>query len=75
MKLVLALKKQYMELGHKSFRKLVWMKPGSRQPNVRAGGPVEQEKNFVTTNGEEPGFWYGKGIIKEETTLSIRENG
>ena len=29
----------YKTLGHKSLRKLVCMKPGSRQPTVLAGGP------------------------------------
>lgn len=29
----------YKRLGHKSLRKLVCMKPGSRQPTVLAGGP------------------------------------
>lgn len=29
--------------GHKSLRKLVCMKPGSRQPTVRAGDPISQE--------------------------------
>lgn len=34
----------YREFGHNSFKKLVWMNPGSRQPTVRAGGPVHYNK-------------------------------
>lgn len=30
----------YIVFGHKSFRKLVCIKPGSRQPTVRAGEPI-----------------------------------
>ena len=30
----------YNEFGQRPFKKLVWMKPGSRQPTVRAGGPA-----------------------------------
>lgn len=32
----------YTVFGHKSFKKLVCMKPGSRQPTVRAGEPTDQ---------------------------------
>lgn len=32
----------YTVLGHKSLRKLVCMKPGSRQPTVRAGDPISK---------------------------------
>lgn len=39
----------YREFGHKSFKKLVWMNPGSRQPTVRAGGAAHYDNNFVTT--------------------------
>lgn len=31
----------YSKLGHKFFKKLVWKKSSSRQPTVRAGGPVK----------------------------------
>lgn len=38
-------------LGHKPFRKLVCMKPGSLQPTVLAGGPVymfhESDYSFI----------------------------
>lgn len=39
----------YTEFGHKSFRKLVWMNPGSRQPTVRAGGAAHYDKKLVRT--------------------------
>jgi len=32
--------KSYRELGHSSFRKLVCMNPGSRQPTALAGAPT-----------------------------------
>lgn len=33
--------KAYMVLGHRSSKKLVCIKPGSRHPTVRAGAPAE----------------------------------
>ena len=33
--------KAYTKFGHRFLRKLVCMKPGSRQPTVRAGEPAE----------------------------------
>ena len=41
--------KTYTVFGHKSFKKLVWMKPGSRQPTVRAGGAALFHSNVVKT--------------------------
>lgn len=32
----------YIELGHNSFKKLVWMNPGSRHPTVLAGAPASR---------------------------------
>jgi hypothetical protein len=40
-------KPNYMELGHKSLRKLVCMKPGSRQPTVLAGGPDIRPTGYI----------------------------
>lgn len=34
----------YIELGHNSFKKLVWMNPGSRHPTVLAGAPASRYK-------------------------------
>lgn len=35
----MAVVKTYSRFGHKFLKKLVWKKPGSRQPTVLAGGP------------------------------------
>lgn len=37
----------YTEFGHKFCRKLVWKKPGSRQPTVRAGASLIKENDIM----------------------------
>jgi hypothetical protein len=57
----------YMKLGHKSLRKLVCMKPGSRQPTVLAGGPDIKTK----TNSDVNAFIGFHGKWKHQSHFSL----
>ena len=58
----------YMKLGHKSLRKLVCMKPGSRQPTVLAGEP---DIKTIKTNGDVNAFIGFHGKWKHQPHFSL----
>lgn len=47
----------YTKFGHNSFKKLVCMYPGSRQPTVLAGAPAHRHSYDVLSTKEKLSKW------------------